>query len=194
MTKKKRYIAITSCVLVILTILLLTGGIYIYIGPTYRYDRKFSVIEEGDGFIPKQFHLEYNATELPLIPLLLTTVISKLPKNINISKYDITYLKTHKGFTSFKIDELTITYDNGEVVNLITNQRPEEARRFQITENWTDSIILHSAIREKSSFQYHLEGESFSEDGSSYPFEYEVRYEYSYNFRVGTRFARWASI
>ncbi len=195
MKKKKRIIAIAiSSLVVVAIILLLTGGIELYLGPRYKYDRQFETVEKGDGFIPSHFYLINNSSNIPVIPILLHTVSSKLPKSINISKYDITYMKSHKGFTKFKIEELSIHYDNGRVVKLISKEQPESQRVFQITENWQDAIIIPNAINEKSSFKYHIEGVSFSEDGSPYPFVYETKFKYSYGFRVSTRFMRWAGV
>jgi len=93
--RKRRYI-ITGIILALVIVLVLTGGIYIYTGPQYKFDREYGNSEEGKGFIPKHFHLEYNVTDTPLIPVLLHNVHSELPKNISLSKYDITYLKTHE--------------------------------------------------------------------------------------------------
>jgi hypothetical protein len=190
---KKRYI-IVGIILALVIVLVLTGGIYIYTGPQYKFDREYGIFEEGEGFIPKSFHLEYNATDTPLIPVLLHNVNSELPKNISISKYDITYLKTHEGFTSFIIDELTITYDNGKTVILVNDKQPEATRTFQITENWFDRIIFKNAIHEKSSFKYQIKGVSFSRDGSSYPFKYVEKYKCVNRIRIGTRFQKWSSV
>jgi hypothetical protein len=88
--------------------------------------------------------------------VLLHNVHSDLPKNIILSKYDITYLKTHEGFTSFRIDELTIIHDNGKKVILMNDKQPEAMRTFQVTEDWLDPIIYKNAIQEKSSFKYQL--------------------------------------
>jgi hypothetical protein len=191
--RKKRYI-IVGIILTLVTVLISTGGIYIYTGPQYKFDREYGIIEEGEGFIPEHFYLEYNATDTPLVPVLLHNVHSELPKNINLSKYDITYLKTHEGFTSFRIDELTITYDNGKTVILVNDKQPEATRTSQVTENWFDAIIFTDAIQEKSNFLYQIKGVSFSKDGSSYPFKYVVKYKYYDIFRMGTRFQRWASV
>ena len=191
--RKTRYI-IVGIILTLVTVLTLTGGIYIYTGPQYKFDIEFGIIEEGDGFIPEHFYLEYNATDTPLVSVLLHNIHSELPKNIKLSRYDITYLKTHEGFTSFRIDELTITYDNGKTLILMNDKQPEATRTFQVTENWFDAIIFTDAIQEKSNFLYQLRGVSFSIDGSSYPFKYVVKYKYRDIFRVGTRFQRWASV
>lgn len=190
---KKRYIII-GVILALALVLVLTGGIYIYTGPNYKFDHEYGSSEEGEGFIPKHFHLEYNATDTPLIPVLLHNVHSELPKNISLSKYDITYLKTHEGFTSFRIDELTITYDNGKKVILMNDEQPEATRTFQITANWFDAIIFKGAIHEKSDFKYQIKGVSFSKDGSSCPFKYVEKYKYYDSFRIGTRFQKWASV
>ncbi|SHO50106.1 hypothetical protein [Desulfopila aestuarii] len=193
--KKKRTIIITvSSLFILALILLLTGGIELYIGPRYKYDRQFKTVEKGKGFIPSNFYLVNNSSNTPLIPILLHIVHSKLPKSLNISKYDITYLKSHKGFSKFKINELSIHYDNGRVVKLIRKEQPESQRVFQISENWQDAIIIPNAVNEKSSFKYHIEGVSFSEEGSLYPFIYEMKFKYSYGFRISTRFMRWASV
>ncbi|GAB4218229.1 MAG: hypothetical protein OHK0012_26180 [Synechococcales cyanobacterium] len=191
--RKTRYI-IVGIILTLVTVLTLTGGIYIYTGPQYKSDIEYESFEEGEGFIPKHFHLEYNATDAPLVPVLLHNVHSELPKNINLTKYDITYLKTHEGFTSFRIDELTITYDNGKTVILVNDEQPESTRTFQVTENWFDAIIFTDAIQEKSNFLYQIKGVSFSKDGSPYPFKYAEKYKYSYIIRVRTRYQKWASI
>ena len=139
--RKKRHI-IVGITLALVIALVLTGGVYVYTGPQYRFDREYGSSEEGEGFIPKHFHLEYNASDTPLIPVLLHRVHSELPKNIILSKYDITYLKTHEGFTSFRIDELTITYDTGKTGILVNDKQPEATKTFQITENWFDPIIF----------------------------------------------------
>jgi hypothetical protein len=191
--KKRRYI-IAGILLSLVIILVLTGGVYVYTGPQYRFDREYGSSEEGEGFIPKHFHLEYNASDTPLIPVLLHRVHSELPKNIILSKYDITYLKTHEGFTSFRIDELTITYDTGKTVILVNDKQPEATRTFQITENWFDPIIFENAVQEKSSFKYQIRGVSFSNDGSSYSFRYVEKYKYVDRFRIGTRFQKWSSV
>jgi hypothetical protein len=174
--RKKIYI-IVGIILALVIALVLTGGLYVYTGPQYRFDREYGSYEEGDGFIPKHFHLEYNASDIPIIPVLLHRVHSELPKNIILSKYDITYLKTHEGFTNFRIDELTITYDNGKSLTLISDKQPETTRTFQVTENWFDAIIFTDAIQEKSNFRYQIKGVSFSRDGSSYPFKYVEKYK-----------------
>ena len=174
--------------------LFFTGGIYFYVGPKYDYDYDFDKIEEGQGFIPRHFHLGYKVSEIPLIPVLLHVIYSRLPKTLNISIYDITYLKRHKGFASFKIDKLSIIFDNGEVADLITTEKPESERIFQITENWQDAIIIKNAVKDRSSFKYHIEGVSTTTTGKLYPFKYEVKYKYSYGFQDGTRFQKWASI
>jgi hypothetical protein len=192
--KKRILIIVISSLLFVAIILLLTGGIEVYIGPKFSYDRQSETVKKGNGFIPDHFYLINNSSNTPVIPILLHIVHSKLPKSLNISKYDITYLKSHKGFTKFKIHELSIQYDNGKIVKLIRNEQPESQRVFNITENWQDAIIIPNAINEKSSFRYYIEGVSFSEDGSLYPFEYKVKYKYSYGFRVSTRFLRWASV
>ena len=191
--RKKRYI-ILGILLALVIVLALTGGIYIYTGPQYKFDREYGIAEEGEGFIPKHFYLEYNATDTPLIPVLLHNVHSELPKNISLSKYDITYLKTHEGFTSFRIDELTIIYDNGKTVILMNDKQPEATRTFQVTENWFDPIIFKNAIQEKSSFKYQIKGVSFSSDGSSYPFKYVEKHKYVDRIRIGTRFQKWAGV
>lgn len=191
--RNKRYITV-GIILALVIVLVLTGGIYIYTGPQYKFDRGYGISEEGEGFIPKSFYLEYNVTDTPLIPVLLHKIHSELPKNIIISKYDITYLRTHEGFTSFRIDELTITYDNGKTVIFMNDQQPEATRTFQITENWFDPIIIENAIEEKSSFKYQIKGVSFSRDGSSYPFDYVEKHKYVDSFRIGTRFQKWASV
>jgi hypothetical protein len=191
--RKKRHI-IVGITLALVIALVLTGGVYVYTGPQYRFDREYGSSEEGEGFIPKHFHLEYNASDTPLIPVLLHRVHSELPKNIILSKYDITYLKTHEGFTSFRIDELTITYDTGKTVILVNDKQPEATRTFQITENWFDPIIFENAVQEKSSFKYQIRGVSFSNDGSSYPFRYVEKYKYVDRFRIGTRFQKWSSV
>lgn len=194
MKKKRTIIIAVSSVLFIALILLLTGGIELYIGPKYKYDRQFKTVEKGKGFIPSHFYLVNNSSNTPVIPIFLHIVYSKLPKSLNISKYDITYLKSHKGFSEFKINELSIHYDSGRVVKLIRKEQPESQRVFQITENWQDAIIIPNAVNEKTSFKYHIEGVSFSENGSPYPFIYEIKYKYSYGFRVSTRFMKWASV
>ena len=192
--KKKRYI-IAICILIIIAIPVFTGGgIYLYIGPKYKFDRSYENVEQGEGFIPKQFHLEYNVSEVTIIPFIFYIVRSKLPKTLNISKYDITYLKTHAGFTHFKINSLSIVYDNGKVAAVITEDQPESSRIFKITENWQDAIILHNAVSEKSNFKYRIEGVSFSADGSTFPFIYEEKYRYSSGIRVGTGFEKWAGV
>jgi hypothetical protein len=191
--RNKRYI-ILGILLPLVIVLVLTGGIYIYTGPQYKFDQEYGNFEEGEGFIPKHFHLEYNATDTPLIPVLLHNVHSELPKNISLSKYDITYLKTHEGFTSFRIDELTIIYENGKTVILMNDKQPEVTRTFGVTENWFDAIIFKNAIQEKSSFKYQIKGVSFSRDGSSYPFKYVEKHKYVDRIRIGTRFQKWASI
>lgn len=175
-------------------VLALTGGIYIYTGSQYKFDHEYGIAEEGEGFIPKHFYLEYNATVNPLIPVLLHNVHSDLPKNIILSKYDITYLKTHEGFTSFRIDELTIIHDNGKKVILMNDKQPEAMRTFQVTEDWLDPIIYKNAIQEKSSFKYQIKGVSFSSDGSSYPFKYVEKHKYIDRIRIGTRFQKWAGV
>ncbi|MFW6342100.1 MAG: hypothetical protein ACOC00_03645 [Halothiobacillaceae bacterium] len=181
-------------VLVLVITLVLTGGVCVYTSPQYRFDRAYGVFEEGEGFIPRHFHLEYNASDTPLIPVLLYRVHSELPKNLILSKYDITYLKTHEGFAGFRIDELTITYDTGKQVVLVDGNQPEATRTFQISENWFDPIIFENAVQEKSGFKYQIKGVSFSSDGSSYPFRYVERYEYVNRFRIGTRFQKWSGI
>lgn len=191
--RKKRYI-ILGILLALIIVLALTGGIFIYTGPQYKIDRGYGITEEGEGFIPKYFYLEYNATDTPLIPVLLHNVHSELPKNISLSKYDITYLKTHEGFTSFRIDELTIIYDNGKTVILMNDKQPETTRTFQVTENWFDPIIFKNAIQEKSSFKYQIKGVSFSRNGSSYPFKYVEKHKYVDRIRIGTRFQKWAGV
>lgn len=178
-----------------MTIPLFTGGgIYVFIGPLYTFDRKYEIVEKGEGFIPKHFHLEYSVSETPIIPFFLYIVTSKLPKTLNISNHDITYLKTHRGFTHFKVNKLLIIYDNGKVGKLITDDSPDATRVFRITDNWQDAIIHYNAISEKSNFRYHIEGISSSVDSSSYPFEYEEKYLYSYSFRIGLGFEKWAGI
>jgi len=191
--RKKRYI-ILGILVALIIVLALTGGIYIYTGPQYKFDPEYGIAKEGEGFIPKHFYLEYNATDTPLIPVLLHNVHSELPKNISLSKYDITYLKTHEGFVSFIIDELTIIYDNGKTVILMNDKQPEATRTFQITENWFDQIIFTNAIQEKSGFKYQITGVSFSSDGSSYPFKYIEKYKYVDRIRIGTRFQEWAGV
>jgi hypothetical protein len=191
--KKKKYIIISIVVVVILT-LVFTGGVYVYIGPEYDYDYSFIVTEEGDGFIPRHFYLIYNVTEIPLIPVLLHVVRSKLPKGINISKKDVTYLERHKGFNSFKINKLALIFDNGQIVELISSENQEDGNLYQITEDWQDDLIFNDVVKEKSGFKYHIEGVSFSDNGTVHPFKYVVKYKYSYSFKFGTRFQEWASV
>ncbi len=189
----KRYI-ISGILLALVIFTVLTGGLYIYTGPQYKLDLEYKVLKEGEGFIPNQFYLEYNATDTPLIPILLHRIRSELPKNIVINKYDNTYLKTHEGFTNFRIDELTITYDNGKKVTLMDDTQPEAARTFEITENWYDTIIFPYAIQEKSGFKYEIKGVSFSTDGSPYPFKHVEKYKHVDRIRIGTRLQKWASV
>jgi hypothetical protein len=191
--RKKRYI-ILGLLLALVIVLALTGGIYIYTGPQYKFDREYGIFQEGEGFIPQYFYLEYNATDTPLIPVLLHKVHSELPKTINIKKYDNTYIKTHEGFTSFRIDELTIIYDNGNKAILIDETQLEATRTFQVTESDFDAIVFKNAIREKSSFTYQIKGVSFSRDGSSYPFKYVEKRKYVDRIRIGTRIQQWASV
>lgn len=190
----KRYIIVATTLALVIFLVLTGGGVYIYTGPQYRFDREYGSLEEGEGFIPKDFYLEYNASETPLIPVLLHRIHSELPKNIILSKYDITYLKTHEGFTSFRIDELTITYDDGITVMLVNDKQPETTRTFQVTQNWFDAIIFADAIQEKSNFKYQIKGVSFSRDSSSYPFKYVKKYKYYDSIRIGTRLQKWASV
>jgi len=190
---KKRYII--SFALAVMSIPLLTGGgIHIFSGPQYRYDHRYQSLKEGKGFIPSQFHIEYKVSKTTVIPFFLYIVNSEIPKALNISKHDITYLKNHEGFTHFRIDELSIVYDNGKVAKLITEEQPEGTRTFEITENWQDAIILRGAIDVKSGFKYRIEGASFSENGSSYGFEYEEKYKYADGIRLGMGFEMWAGI
>jgi len=174
--------------------LLTGGGIHIFTGPQYKYDNSYQRLKKGKGFIPSHFHLEYKVSKTTILPLFLYIVNSEIPKTLQISKHDITYLKTHEGFTHFRVDELSIVYDNGKVAKLITEEQPQETRTFEITENWQDAITLQSSIGIKSSFRYRLKGASFSGNGASYGFEYEEKYKYADGIRLGTGFEMWAGV
>jgi hypothetical protein len=54
--EKKRYI-ISGILLALVIVVALTGGIYIYTGPEYKFDHEYGIEEEGEGFIPKHFIL-----------------------------------------------------------------------------------------------------------------------------------------
>ena len=192
MTKKK--VIISGIILTPLLLLVLTGGLLVYTGPQYRFDREHGTIEEGEGFIPNSFHLGYNVSDVPLIPILLHRIHSELPKQLIINKYDITYLKTHDGYTHFRIDELLIMYENGKTAVLVNSEQPEASRTFKISESWFDQVVFENAIDQKSGFKYQIKGVSFSEEGSSFPFKYVQKYKCVDDFRVGTRYGKWASV
>ena len=109
MSKKKFWIIALIVSPIILVVF--TGGLWVSVGPSFSYDDGAEVIEQGDGFIPRHFHLRYNSSEFPLIPIVLNISQSKLPKTLVINKEDITYLERDKGYPRFQINLLKITYD-----------------------------------------------------------------------------------
>ena len=114
-------------------LVVLTGGLWVSVGPSFDYDYNAEEIEKGDGFIPRHFHLRYNSSEFPLIPIVLKISKSKLPKTLVINKEDITYLDRDKGYPSFRVDLLKITYDNGKSKELINSTTPVEVRTYETT-------------------------------------------------------------
>jgi hypothetical protein len=191
---KKFALLLISLCLFVLVILLLTGGVLVYLGPRYQFDREFSLINEGEGFIPSDFYIVRSYNDIPAIPLLLHLQYSTLPKDIKLSKHDISYLRSHEGFSRFRIDELSLNHDNGRKLKIITPHHPESDKEFLVSEDWQDTILFSNVIAEKSSFVFRLVGVSYAEDGRGFPFHYEARYNYSFQFWITTRFLMWASV
>jgi hypothetical protein len=192
MNKKKLWII--ALVVVPIVLVVFTGGIWVSVGPSFDYDYNAVTIEKGDGFIPRHFHLRYNSSEFPLIPIVLKISKSKLPKTLIINKRDITYLERHLGFPSFRVDLLKITYDNGKSKEFINSTTPIGIRTSETTGEGWNTFSFNDAITEKSSFLYHIEGVSFDVDGKEYPFTYSVKYRYSSLFEITTQYEVWASV
>ena len=136
--------------------------------------------------------MKYKSNNKTIIPFLLHLHISEMPKNLVLNRYDNTYLKTHKGFKSFRLDKLEIEFDNGKNVKIITNQHPLIDRTFEINTNWYDSIEYYEVITEDSDFKIIMSGVSYSRDGKVYPFEYVQEFHTLERTPIGTYFRTWA--
>jgi len=196
MKKKTKIISIVTTIVVlgIVAILLTTGGLIVVAGPDYSYDYGYGSKESGSGFIPRHFHLEWDPTPIPLFPVVLHVWKLSVPRDLIINRSDPTYLESHSGFEAFRVDSLTITYDSGRVVQLISPEVELSDRTFTVTREWDKRIIIEGAIDEKSGFIYRIEGESIRNDGVAFPFTYEVRHDYRWVVEWGTRFEYWASV
>lgn len=192
--KKTKVISIVAIVVLLgmVGILVTTGGLIVVVGPAYSYD--YGSKETGDGFIPRHFHLEWDPTTIPVIPVVLHVWKLSTPRDLIINRSDPTYLERHEGFEAFRIDSLTVEYDSGKVSQLISPQEDLSKRIFTITREWDKKIVIEGAIGEKSGFIYKIDGESIRSDGMAFPFTYEVRHKYRWVVEWGTRFEYWAGI
>lgn len=192
--RKRGKIITVLAVASILILLVTTGGLIAIVGPSYDYDHQYEEKEIGDGFYPRHFHLEWDASTIPLIPVVLHIWKLNTPRNLVINRSDITYLKRHEGFEKFRIDSLSVSYENGNIEHLISPEDDILERTFRISSDWKDRIIIEDAIRDRSGFIYRIKGESFNFEGEGFPFLYEVKYNYTWKFNLSTRFEYWAGI
>ena len=171
---------------IVLTLTLFQGCLISGTHHRYEYQKDRSIQEKL--FIP-HLYIDNNTKETSL-PLLRIDK-DELPHNI-VMTFQVVY-KSHKGIVSFVVNNLSVQYEDGTAINLITTTDPIEQRSFNINTTYTKHVFTGAIVKRKD-LTIFFEGYSVKTTGEKIPFKTKQVYHYKKEIEMHTLFREWADV
>jgi hypothetical protein len=183
----KNITLITFLTIIALTLTLFQGCLISGTHHRYEYQKDRS-IQEG-LFIP-HLYIDNNTKETSL-PLLRIDK-DELPHNI-VMTLQVVYKSHKEDIVSFVVNNLSVQYEDGTAVNLITATDPIEQRSFDMKVQYSEHVFT-GAIVERKDLTIFFEGYSVKTTGEKILFKTKQVYKYKKEIEMHTIFREWADV
>ena len=138
-----------------------------------------SAIETSGEFIP-YLYIDENTWHFQL--LLFRIEMGRIPHSFVMLQFDPTYLGTDEGFKSFVLDNLYIEFADGNRVDCIDPDLPEDQRSFAISDKSNyeyEKTVFEGVITKRMDFTVQKIGTAIRSSGEKVPFKETTKYKYN---------------
>lgn len=189
MKLKKRYVFSLLGILT-LAYYFCTGGMVVFFGSRFSYVlpedydcHKPDPSPEERIYIPDDYHFRYKETNIPFLFYVWFFNYQRTPCSLELYTCDPTYLQSDMFYDKFCIDEILVTYENGDV-----DRYDETNRNFLGKEHLIENkIVSIPNILEKSmNVQIQINGYTLKKNGEKEVFSKIQKYTCERYFKVYT--------